>query len=141
MPCCSPAEPGKKVRRSLSGALPALNNGFGQLAFRLRPAAGTRAHIGTLSTITSFFRSPIKFPARIMTGYPIRADGELAAPAAGSLLAYRHSVIVRLTHWIGVVCVMILLMSGLQIQTSPGGTSAHDCVDERALPAPRTRSD
>ena len=50
-----------------------------------------------------------------MTGYPIRVEGELAAPAARSSLAYRHSVIVRLTHWIGVVCVMILLMSGLQI--------------------------
>jgi thiosulfate reductase cytochrome b subunit len=28
---------------------------------------------------------------------------------------YRHSVIIRVTHWIGVVCVTILLMSGLQI--------------------------
>jgi thiosulfate reductase cytochrome b subunit len=28
---------------------------------------------------------------------------------------YRHSAIVRLTHWIGVICVTILLMSGLQI--------------------------
>ncbi|HEY7301124.1 MAG TPA: cytochrome b/b6 domain-containing protein [Xanthobacteraceae bacterium] len=49
-----------------------------------------------------------------MAGYPIRADGELAAPARSSLV-YRHSVIVRVTHWIGVVCVVILLMSGLQI--------------------------
>lgn len=28
---------------------------------------------------------------------------------------YRHSVIVRVTHWINAVCILILLMSGLQI--------------------------
>jgi thiosulfate reductase cytochrome b subunit len=50
-----------------------------------------------------------------MTTYPVRADGDLAAPSARSSLMYRHSVIVRLTHWIGVVSVTILLMSGLQI--------------------------
>ena len=30
-------------------------------------------------------------------------------------LIYRHSVVVRITHWINVVCLTILLMSGLQI--------------------------
>jgi thiosulfate reductase cytochrome b subunit len=30
-------------------------------------------------------------------------------------LIYRHSALVRATHWINVVCVIILLMSGLQI--------------------------
>jgi thiosulfate reductase cytochrome b subunit len=49
-----------------------------------------------------------------MTGYTARADDDRPAQA-GRLLMYRHSVIVRLTHWIGVVCVTILLMSGLQI--------------------------
>jgi thiosulfate reductase cytochrome b subunit len=28
---------------------------------------------------------------------------------------YRHAVVTRLTHWVGVICVTILLMSGLQI--------------------------
>ena len=31
------------------------------------------------------------------------------------LLIYRHSSVIRLTHWVGVACVAILLMSGLQI--------------------------
>ncbi|MGB7034276.1 MAG: cytochrome b/b6 domain-containing protein [Xanthobacteraceae bacterium] len=32
-----------------------------------------------------------------------------------NVLVYRHPVIVRLAHWIGAVCVAILLVSGLQI--------------------------
>ena len=28
---------------------------------------------------------------------------------------YRHSVLVRITHWINVVCILVLVMSGLQI--------------------------
>ena len=28
---------------------------------------------------------------------------------------YRHSLLVRLTHWINVLCLCVLLMSGLQI--------------------------
>lgn len=30
-------------------------------------------------------------------------------------IIYRHSLIVRLTHWINVLCLFFLLMSGLQI--------------------------
>src|ERR1700753_2222287 len=30
-------------------------------------------------------------------------------------LIYRHSVVVRITHWVNVVCLTVLLMSGLQI--------------------------
>src|ERR1700731_3841349 len=30
-------------------------------------------------------------------------------------LIYRHSIVVRVTHWINVVCLTVLLMSGLQI--------------------------
>jgi len=30
-------------------------------------------------------------------------------------LAYRHPYMVRVTHWVGVLCIIILLMSGLQI--------------------------
>ncbi len=48
---------------------------------------------------------------------------DLAAPANETALdaadrvavVYRHSVTVRLTHWIGAFCMAILLMSGLQI--------------------------
>ena len=30
-------------------------------------------------------------------------------------LVYRHAMMIRLTHWLGVICILILLMSGLQI--------------------------
>jgi thiosulfate reductase cytochrome b subunit len=30
-------------------------------------------------------------------------------------IVYRHSAMIRLTHWVGVVCVILLLLSGLQI--------------------------
>src|SRR5260370_21108832 len=50
-----------------------------------------------------------------MSRRPLRADGDLAAPSGRSSLMYRHSVIVRLTHWIGVVSVSLLMISGLQI--------------------------
>ncbi|HEY4044323.1 MAG TPA: hypothetical protein VGM32_21095, partial [Rhodopila sp.] len=30
-------------------------------------------------------------------------------------LIYRHSVVVRITHWINLMCLTVLLMSGLQI--------------------------
>ncbi len=31
------------------------------------------------------------------------------------VLFYRHSVLVRITHWLNVLCLSFLLMSGLQI--------------------------
>jgi thiosulfate reductase cytochrome b subunit len=31
------------------------------------------------------------------------------------VIIYRHSALIRLTHWVGVVCVTLLLLSGLQI--------------------------
>src|SRR5713101_5060430 len=34
---------------------------------------------------------------------------------SGRELIYRHSLFVRLTHWINVLCIALLLMSGLQI--------------------------
>ena len=34
---------------------------------------------------------------------------------SGKELIYRHSVTVRLTHWINVLCIFVLLMSGMQI--------------------------
>ena len=33
----------------------------------------------------------------------------------GRVLIRRHSLLVRITHWINVVCILFLLMSGLQI--------------------------
>jgi hypothetical protein len=30
-------------------------------------------------------------------------------------IVYRHPAMIRLTHWLGVVCVTLLLLSGLQI--------------------------
>ena len=38
-----------------------------------------------------------------------------AAPARPTRVIYRHSLLVRVTHWINALCFVILLMSGLQI--------------------------
>ena len=38
--------------------------------------------------------------------------GEMAAKAD---IVYRHTLLVRLTHWINALCLLVLLMSGLQI--------------------------
>jgi len=37
------------------------------------------------------------------------------AAAPKRIFVYRHSVLVRITHWINVVCIFFLVMSGLQI--------------------------
>jgi len=36
-------------------------------------------------------------------------------PMKRSVIVFRHSATIRLTHWVGVVCVTLLLLSGLQI--------------------------
>src|SRR5271170_703992 len=41
--------------------------------------------------------------------------GLAAAPAPARRVIYRHSALVRATHWINALCFLILLMSGLQI--------------------------
>ena len=33
----------------------------------------------------------------------------------GRLLVYRHPLLVRATHWVNALCLLVLLMSGLQI--------------------------
>src|SRR4051812_24273723 len=38
-----------------------------------------------------------------------------AAAKPARLLIYRHSIAVRLTHWLNVLCLSFLLLSGLQI--------------------------
>ncbi len=45
------------------------------------------------------------------------APDAIAQPAAkpGHEVIYRHTVVVRITHWINVACITLLLMSGLQI--------------------------
>jgi thiosulfate reductase cytochrome b subunit len=43
-----------------------------------------------------------------------RAPGTPDAPRKREVI-YRHALVVRLTHWINVLCVTLLLMSGLQI--------------------------
>lgn len=50
--------------------------------------------------------------ANEIVGDPIISSG-VAVPRR--LLVHRHSVAVRVTHWVNVVCLTILLMSGLQI--------------------------
>lgn len=52
----------------------------------------------------------------IDTGRPtVGRAGVRAVPPPGRQMIYRHSVVVRVTHWVNVVCLAILLMSGLQI--------------------------
>jgi thiosulfate reductase cytochrome b subunit len=43
------------------------------------------------------------------------SDVTTTAPPAAKRAIYRHKIIVRITHWVNVVCVVFLLMSGLQI--------------------------
>jgi thiosulfate reductase cytochrome b subunit len=47
----------------------------------------------------------------------VSAPPELAqcAPAPANEVMYRHTVVVRLTHWLNVLCLVLLLMSGLRI--------------------------
>ncbi len=47
----------------------------------------------------------------VMSGRPEQTSN---APAS-SLLVYRHAFVVRVTHWVGVLSLVILVMSGLQI--------------------------
>ena len=42
-------------------------------------------------------------------------EAELAAPPRLKRIVYRHALITRITHWINLLCIIILLMSGLQI--------------------------
>nr|WP_294512120.1 cytochrome b/b6 domain-containing protein [uncultured Rhodopila sp.] len=44
-----------------------------------------------------------------------RTDTGSVSTGRAPALIYRHSVVVRVTHWINVLCLTILLMSGLQI--------------------------
>lgn len=39
----------------------------------------------------------------------------IAGPLDRPTIIYRHAAVVRVTHWVGVICITILLMSGLQI--------------------------
>jgi thiosulfate reductase cytochrome b subunit len=43
------------------------------------------------------------------------AEPPVKKTRSGKELIYRHALFVRLTHWINVLCVVLLLMSGLQI--------------------------
>ncbi|HEY2661308.1 MAG TPA: cytochrome b/b6 domain-containing protein [Caulobacteraceae bacterium] len=52
-----------------------------------------------------------------MSDTTIRPDAIAEAPPAksGREVIFRHSLVVRVTHWINVICISLLLMSGLQI--------------------------
>ncbi len=43
------------------------------------------------------------------------ADDEAAPPVSMPEIIHRHALITRITHWINVVCLTVLLMSGFQI--------------------------
>jgi cytochrome b subunit of formate dehydrogenase len=40
--------------------------------------------------------------------------------ANGRIAVYRHPLIVRVTHWVNALCLLMLLMSGLQILACTG---------------------
>jgi thiosulfate reductase cytochrome b subunit len=42
-------------------------------------------------------------------------EADLGTPLHGGRLVYRHALVTRLTHWINLLCITMLLMSGLQI--------------------------
>ncbi|MES1264856.1 MAG: cytochrome b/b6 domain-containing protein, partial [Variovorax sp.] len=53
-----------------------------------------------------------------------------SAPTASHGLIYRHRLPVRIMHWVNVVCLTILLMSGLQIfNAHPALYWSHDSRD------------
>jgi thiosulfate reductase cytochrome b subunit len=56
-------------------------------------------------------------PDDMRSGAHDRPDGlsRLRRPAAGRRFVHRHAALVRVAHWINVVCLLVLLMSGLQI--------------------------
>ena len=43
------------------------------------------------------------------------AETTVAAESPKTTLVYRHTVLTRITHWINVVCITFLILSGLQI--------------------------
>jgi thiosulfate reductase cytochrome b subunit len=45
------------------------------------------------------------------------SESSIAPPlnSAGASVIYRHALLVRITHWVNVVCLLVLLLSGLQI--------------------------
>src|ERR1700709_1655010 len=51
-----------------------------------------------------------------MSSYASQKERQIA-PAApvGARVIYRHTLLVRVTHWINAICFVLLLMSGLQI--------------------------
>jgi thiosulfate reductase cytochrome b subunit len=51
-----------------------------------------------------------------MSSYASEKEGRIAPAApSGERVIYRHTLLVRVTHWINAVCFFLLLMSGLQI--------------------------
>ncbi|HWK38707.1 MAG TPA: cytochrome b/b6 domain-containing protein, partial [Hyphomicrobium sp.] len=40
---------------------------------------------------------------------------DIAATPQHAQIVYRHSLAVRITHWVNALCLLVLLLSGLQI--------------------------
>src|SRR5882672_9663554 len=45
----------------------------------------------------------------------VAAAGSVRTAPAKREIVYRHSVLVRVTHWMNVLCLTLLLMSGLKL--------------------------
>ena len=53
--------------------------------------------------------------------------------AIGESVIFRHALVVRVTHWVNVLCLLVLLMSGLQI------FNAHSRFISGTVQTPRMR--
>ncbi|MEP0321197.1 cytochrome b/b6 domain-containing protein [Bauldia litoralis] len=43
------------------------------------------------------------------------SDGSITAQSRPRRLVYRHALVTRITHWVNVLCIVVLLLSGMQI--------------------------
>ncbi|MBD5654450.1 MAG: cytochrome b/b6 domain-containing protein [Candidatus Eremiobacteraeota bacterium] len=62
----------------------------------------------------------------VPAGRPLRVTGR---PQTAEPVVYRHSVTTRLTHWVGALAMLILVMSGLQIFNAAPYLDASDKSD------------
>jgi thiosulfate reductase cytochrome b subunit len=87
----------------------------------VEPEAGTAVEQPALAETTALPEPPVPAetppPPEPVTAPEAPASPEAAPPSANPAreVIYRHSVIVRLTHWLNVLVISLLVMSGAQI--------------------------
>ena len=58
------------------------------------------------------------------------------APRPRTILIWRHSAVTRLTHWLNVLCLSFLLLSGLQIFNAYPGETEVACAFRKRICRP-----